>query len=64
MGLGYTWATGFCRCKSVRSLLLKLALAAGVYHTWILRNSRVFGGRPGSSTAILSCSDENIRLRV
>lgn len=52
-----TWATGLCRGKSFRSLLLKLALAAGVYHIWILRNSRVFGGSPGSSGAILSCSD-------
>lgn len=59
-----TWATGLCRGKSFRSLLLKLALAAGVYHIWILRNSRVFGGSLGSSSAILSCSDENIRLRV
>ncbi|KAH7862820.1 hypothetical protein Vadar_009991 [Vaccinium darrowii] len=59
-----TRAILLCRGKNLRSLLYKLALAAGVYHFWLERNSRVFGGRHKSSEAVLSNIEENIRLRV
>lgn len=58
------WVIRFCRGKGFRTLLFKLVLAAGVYHIWMERNSRVFGGRPRSSDDVFSGINDNIRLRV
>lgn len=46
-------ACGLCRSKSFRSLLFKLALAAGVYYIRMDCNSRVFRGRLTNSCAVL-----------
>ncbi|KAI8536546.1 hypothetical protein RHMOL_Rhmol10G0265700 [Rhododendron molle] len=54
---------GFCN-NSFRALLLKLSFAATVYHIWLERNSRVFGGRAQSSEVVSACLEENLRVRI
>ncbi|KAI8551158.1 hypothetical protein RHMOL_Rhmol06G0163300 [Rhododendron molle] len=49
---------------SFQSLLFKLVLAAAVYHIWMERNSRIFGGRSRCAPEVLDGIDEYIRSRV
>ncbi|XP_058216893.1 uncharacterized protein LOC131327778 [Rhododendron vialii] len=57
-------AIAFCKGKSFKSLLFKLALAPVVYHVWIEKNSKNFGGMSKSVAEVLKYINENIRYRV
>lgn len=58
------WAIGFCKGKSFKSVVARLAFAAAVYHIWLERNFRVFGGRSRCQREVLDCIEENLRLRM
>ncbi|XP_058222933.1 uncharacterized protein LOC131332653 [Rhododendron vialii] len=59
-----SWAIHFCRGNSFQSLLFKLVFAAAVYHIWMERNSRIFGGRSRCAPEVLDSIDEYIRSHV
>ncbi|KAI8559797.1 hypothetical protein RHMOL_Rhmol04G0202600 [Rhododendron molle] len=58
------WAVDHCRGKSFKAFLFKLVFAAGVYHLWLERNTRVFCGQHRGADIVLASIGDNVRLRV
>lgn len=58
------WAIN-CRGKSFKPLLFKLCLGPScyMYHIWIERNARIFGGNSKEAGIILATMEGDVRVR-